>query len=132
AAVTVVVAEQHTVNFTNNCASGTPKLRAQDGKVLHSGGGSYTHPSALIGAIAYLQTGPCGANAENCPLIETTLRNPPSPGQGSSTDISLIPPHKFTKGVRFEYQNGCDGQGKTCKSADCKTAFHEKDDYGAQ
>ncbi|TRM65208.1 hypothetical protein BD626DRAFT_488040 [Schizophyllum amplum] len=131
-AATLIAAEQHVVQFVNNCGTGTPKLYGQNGALLHSGSGSYTRGSALIGGIAYLQTGPCGANGENCPLVEMTLRNPPSPGAGSSTDISLIPPHKYTKSVQFAYYNGCDGQGKTCKSASCSTAFHTPTDYGAQ
>ena len=40
--------------------------------------------------------GGCGFNGEGCTLIETTLVNPTSPGSGSSTDISLIPPHSFS------------------------------------
>ena len=42
------------------------------------------------------QSGSCGLNGEGCTLIETTLKNPTSPGAGSSTDISLIPPHTFS------------------------------------
>ncbi|KAL1752118.1 hypothetical protein FB107DRAFT_220609 [Schizophyllum commune] len=132
AGASLASAESHTVKFTNKCGTGTPKLYNQSGKLLHSGGGAYKHNGPLVGAIAYLQTGHCGANGDNCPLLETTLRNPTSPGAGSSTDISLIPPHAFTKGIRFEYYNGCDGKGKTCKSAGCKGAFHKTDDYGAQ
>ena len=40
--------------------------------------------------------GSCGDNGEGCTLIETTLVNPTSPGSGSSTDISLIPPLAFS------------------------------------
>lgn len=36
--------------------------------------------------------GSCGDNGEGCTLVETTLVNPTTPGSGSSTDISLIPP----------------------------------------
>ncbi|KAL1731149.1 hypothetical protein EV714DRAFT_209427 [Schizophyllum commune] len=132
AAASLVAAEQHTVQFTNKCGTGTPKLISQNGATLHSGTGSYTQNSAIIGAIAYLQTGPCGLNGDNCPIVETTLRDPPSPGAGSSTDISLIAPHKYTRAVHFEYYNGCNGQGKTCASANCHDAFHTPTDYWAQ
>ena len=37
-------------------------------------------------------SGNCGFNGDRCTFVETTLRNPPCPGCGSSTDISLIPP----------------------------------------
>ena len=40
--------------------------------------------------------GKCGFNGDGCTLIETTLVNPTAPGSGSSTDISLIPPHAFS------------------------------------
>jgi hypothetical protein len=38
-----------------------------------STGGAYTSNGPLIGAIAYLQTGSCGFNGENCITVETTL-----------------------------------------------------------
>ncbi|KAK7687749.1 hypothetical protein QCA50_008967 [Cerrena zonata] len=126
-----VSAETHTVVFDNRCGFGTPTLRAQNGQVL-STGGSFTINGPLIGAIAYLQTGGCGANGEGCTLIETTLRNPPSPGAGSSTDISLIPPHTFSVTSGFGYFNGCDGAGADCTNPNCPTAFHNPDDTFVQ
>ncbi|KAK7690576.1 hypothetical protein QCA50_005674 [Cerrena zonata] len=134
AAMTVaqgVAAESHTVRFTNKCGRGTPTLRNQQGKVL-STGGDFKSNGPLIGAIAYLQTGNCGANGEGCTLIETTLRNPTTPGSGSSSDISLIPPHKFSVASGFKYFNGCDGQGADCKDQNCKTAFHKPTDTNVQ
>lgn len=47
--------------------------------------------------------GGCGFNGEGCTLIETTLINPTSPGSGSSTDISLIPPYVSTPGGNDKY-----------------------------
>ncbi|QRW20844.1 hypothetical protein RhiXN_05833 [Rhizoctonia solani] len=84
-----VQAETHTVTFDNRCGYGTPTL-IQDGRVL-STGGAYTSYGPLTAAIAYLQTGACGFNGENCSLLETTLVNPTCAGCGSSTDVSLIP-----------------------------------------
>ncbi|EUC59589.1 glycopeptide protein [Rhizoctonia solani AG-3 Rhs1AP] len=126
-------AEKHTVTFKNNCGRGTAKL-IQGSKVLHSGGGSYTHHGPLMSAIAYLDTGPCKFNGEECTTLETTLRNPPSPGAGSSTDVTLIPPHKFNVAVGFSYSGGCNGVGNRCGSASCcpKGAFCKPDDYQSQ
>ncbi|KAG8683578.1 hypothetical protein FRC11_013352 [Ceratobasidium sp. 423] len=126
-------AESHTVTFKNNCGKGTPKL-IQAGKTLHSGGGSYKHNGPLMAAIAYLQTGECLLNGDKCTTLETTLRNPPFPGAGSSTDVTLIPPHKFSVAVGFHYMNGCDGVGNRCGSASCcpNGAFCKPDDYQSQ
>ncbi|KAL1682261.1 hypothetical protein EV122DRAFT_287226 [Schizophyllum commune] len=131
AGAALVAAESHTVTFHNNCGSGTPQLE-QNFQTLHSGDGSYTHNGPLSAAIAYLQTGSCGGSADGCTLLELTLQNPTSPGAGSSVDVSLIPPHTYSVKTGFSYSNGCDGQGKTCGSADCPEAFHVTDDYGAQ
>ncbi|KAI5118440.1 hypothetical protein M0805_009718 [Coniferiporia weirii] len=114
-------AESHEVIFTNNCGFGTPML-IQGPNVL-STGGSVIIDGALISAIAYLQTGSCGFNGEGCTLIETTLVNPTSPGSGSSTDISLIPPHAFSVTSGFGYFGGCDGAGADCTNPNCPTAF---------
>ncbi|KAF8887699.1 glycopeptide [Mucidula mucida] len=129
--VALVAGESHTVHFDNRCGYGTPKLISQSGSVL-STGGDYTSNGPLIGAIAYLQTGNCGFNGDSCTLIETTLRNPPSPGAGSSTDISLIAPHSFSVTSGFGYYNGCDGTGADCNNANCNTAFHNSNDNWVQ
>ncbi|KAH9485788.1 hypothetical protein JR316_0002703 [Psilocybe cubensis] len=123
-------AESHTVHFTNRCGHGTPTL-IQGGRVL-STGGDFTSNGPLVAAIAYLQTGNCGFNGEGCTLVETTLINPTSPGSGSSTDISLIPPHSFSVTSGFGYFNGCDGAGANCASANCNTAFHNPNDNQVQ
>ncbi|KAF9561904.1 glycopeptide [Agrocybe pediades] len=123
-------AESHTVRFTNRCGFGTPRL-IQGGNVL-STGGDFTSNGPLVGAIAYLQTGSCGFNGEGCTLIETTLRNPTSPGSGSSTDISLIAPHSFSVTSGFGYFNGCDGAGTNCNGPNCNTAFHVPTDNQVQ
>ncbi|KAF9478126.1 hypothetical protein BDN70DRAFT_922134 [Pholiota conissans] len=125
-----VNAESHTVHFTNNCGFGTPTL-IQGGRVL-STGGDFTSNGPLTAAIAYLQTGSCGFNGEGCTLIETTLVNPTSPGSGSSTDISLIPPHSFSVTSGFGYFNGCDKSGADCTNANCPTAFHQSNDNQVQ
>ncbi|KAJ7627395.1 glycopeptide [Roridomyces roridus] len=130
-AVTAVHGETHTVSFTNNCGRGTPTLIGQGGAVL-STGGAYTINGPLIGAIAYLQTGSCGFNGEGCTLLETTLRNPPSPGAGSSTDLSLIAPHAFSVTTGFGYYNGCNGAGADCTGPNCNTAFHVPTDTFVQ
>ncbi|KAF8577176.1 glycopeptide [Ramaria rubella] len=123
-----VAAESHTVTFTNKCGKGTPLLKA-NGQTL-STGGSFTINGPLVSAIAY--TGNCGDNGEGCTLVETTLQNPTTPGSGSSTDISLIPPHTFSVTSGFGYFNGCDGQGADCTSESCPQAFHVSTDTGVQ
>lgn len=90
-----------------------PKL-IQAGRVLSSGG-AYTSKGPLVAAIAYLQTGPCLLNGEKCTTLETTLKNPTCPGCGSSTDVSLIPPHKFSVATSFKYTGGCNGVGNGCE-----------------
>ncbi|KAF8726212.1 hypothetical protein AX14_007924 [Amanita brunnescens Koide BX004] len=127
---TAVSAESHTVHFVNNCGRGTPTL-VQNGNIL-STGGDYVSNGPLISAIAYLQTGSCGLNGEGCTLIETTLVNPTTPGSGSSTDISLIPPHAFSVTSGFGYYNGCDGAGADCTNPNCPTAFFQPGDTGVQ
>ncbi|KAH8119633.1 glycopeptide [Phellopilus nigrolimitatus] len=125
-------AETHTVSFENKCGTGTPKL-IQSGNTLSSGQ-PFTSNGPLVSAIAYLQTGNCGLNGERCITTEMTLQNPdPSkPGSGSSADLSLIPPLAFSKTTGFRYENGCDGQGRDCTSADCTTAFHKPSDTQVQ
>ncbi|KAF9465156.1 glycopeptide [Collybia nuda] len=130
AAVVGVQAEHHTVRFDNRCGFGTPTL-IRAGQTL-STGGDFNINGPLIAAIAYLQTGNCGLNGERCTLIETTLVNPTSPGSGSSTDISLIPPLAFSVTSGFGYYNGCDGAGTKCDNANCNTAFHKPDDTHVQ
>ncbi|KAG9079191.1 hypothetical protein FS749_008748 [Ceratobasidium sp. UAMH 11750] len=99
-----VTAETHTIIFTNRCGHGSPTL-IQAGRVL-STGSAYTANGPIVAAIAYLQTGSCGLNGENCTTLETTLKNPLS-----STDVSLIPPHAFSTPIGFAYHGGCDGTG---------------------
>ncbi|CAE6358572.1 unnamed protein product [Rhizoctonia solani] len=127
-----VQAERHVVHFDNRCGRGTPTL-IQGGRVL-STGGDYVSNGPLVAAIAYLQTGQCGFNGENCSMLETTLKNPTCAGCGSSTDVSLIPPHKFHVTTGFGYYGGCDGVGNNCKSASCcpSGAFCKTDDYQSQ
>ncbi|KAF9473063.1 glycopeptide [Pholiota conissans] len=122
-------AESHTVTFDNRCGRGTPML-IQGPNVL-STGQPFTSNGPLISAIAYLQTGPCLFNGEGCTLVETTLVNPTSPGSGSSSDISLIPPHAFNVAAGFTYNNGCSGH-TDCTDANCPTAFHKPDDTQVQ
>jgi len=125
-----VRAETHTISFDNKCGYGDPQL-IQGGKVLTNS--SYTSNGVFSSGIAYLQTGGCGFNGEGCTLLEMTLTNPTSvAGSGSSTDISLITPHAFVVPVAFAYENGCDGQGVACNSADCSTAFFQPDDTTVQ
>jgi len=125
-----VHAETHTVSFDNQCGHGTPQL-IQNGNIL-STGQPFTSNGPFSSAIAYLQTGNCLLNGEGCSLVETTLVNPTCNGCGSSTDISLIPPHAFSVPVQFSYSGGCNGQGATCTTADCKTAFFTPNDNQVQ
>ncbi|THU85268.1 hypothetical protein K435DRAFT_822463 [Dendrothele bispora CBS 962.96] len=125
-------AESHTVSFINRCGRGTPQL-VQRGNILSSGG-SFTSNGPFPAAIAYLQTGNCLLNGENCMTVEMTLQNadPARPGSGSSADLSLIPPLAFNVPVHFEYTNGCNGVGQTCSAANCATAFHVPSDTQVQ
>ncbi|KAF8157334.1 hypothetical protein K438DRAFT_1910077 [Mycena galopus ATCC 62051] len=125
------LAESHTVTFANNCGYGTPTLIGEGGVVL-STGGAYTIDAPLYGAIAYLQTGACGFNGENCLMVETTLVNPTTEGSGSSTDLTLIPPHAFSVTTGFGYVGACSPAGADCTNADCDTAFHVSTDTGVQ
>ncbi|KAF8178868.1 glycopeptide, partial [Mycena galopus ATCC 62051] len=126
------LAETHTVTFNNNCHTGTPTLIGQGGEVL-STGGAYTSNGPLIGAIAYLQTGACGFNGENCLMVETTLVNPTTAGSGSSTDLTLIPrEHAFSVTTGFGYVGACAPAGADCNNANCNTAFHVSTDNFVQ
>ncbi|KAJ3725006.1 glycopeptide [Lentinula guzmanii] len=129
AAATLATAETHTVTFTNLCGKGVPTLKANG--VTLSTGKPYTSNGPLEAAIAYLDVG-CGANGEGCTTVETTLVNPTSPGSGSSTDITLIPPHAFSVTTGFGYYNGCDGAGADCNNPSCPTAFFIPTDTGVQ
>ncbi|KAJ7487045.1 glycopeptide [Mycena latifolia] len=128
-AIGIAHAETHTITFTNKCKSGTPKL-IQGPNVLSSGDKPFTIHGPLRGAIAYLQTGDCGFNGENCIIVETTLVNPATPGSGSSTDLSVIPPHKFSVKTGFKYFNGCNGAGADCTNPNCPAAFHHPNETG--
>ncbi|KAJ6499318.1 hypothetical protein C8R45DRAFT_981965 [Mycena sanguinolenta] len=125
----VVQAESHTVDFVNRCGYGTPQL-IKGGSVLTTT--SYTSSGAFDAAIAYLQTGDCLFNGENCTLLELTMTNPVAAGGGSSADISLIPPHSFSVPTSIEFYGGCDGVGTTCDSQSCTTAFRQPDDTWVQ
>ncbi|PIL32341.1 hypothetical protein GSI_05587 [Ganoderma sinense ZZ0214-1] len=125
-----VIGESHTVHFDNRCGYGTPTL-IQGPNVL-STGADYTSNGPLIAAIAYLQTGNCGFNGDGCTLIETTLENVAPGNGGSSSDISLIPPHQFSVTSGFGYYNGCDGAGADCTYQGCPTAFYHPDDTWVQ
>ncbi|KAK7687771.1 hypothetical protein QCA50_008990 [Cerrena zonata] len=118
-----VYAESHTVVFVNDCGFGTPLLKAQDGTTL-STGGTFTINGPLIGAIAFLQTGSCSDKGEGCTIVEITLQNPTTPGNGSSVDINFLPPdHTFSGPTGFGYFNGCDGAGADCTTPNCPTPF---------
>ncbi|KAJ3898620.1 hypothetical protein F5879DRAFT_1066158 [Lentinula edodes] len=91
----------------------------------------YFRKGPLIAAVAYLDVG-CGADGQGCTMVETTLVNPTTPGSGSSTDITLIPPHSFSIATGFGYFNGCNGAGADCTNANCPTAFHNPNNTHVQ
>ncbi|KII89699.1 hypothetical protein PLICRDRAFT_561358 [Plicaturopsis crispa FD-325 SS-3] len=124
-----VSAETHTITLVNNCGTGNPVLKT-NGNTLKSGNGDYTSNAAIVAAISYLDTG-CGANGEGCLLVETTMQNPSTAGSGSSTDLSLIPPHAFNRKATFAYKNGC-SDSLSCDSGSCDTAFHVDTDTYVQ
>ncbi|KAF9523728.1 hypothetical protein CPB83DRAFT_798900 [Crepidotus variabilis] len=109
-----VQAEQHVIHFDNKCGRGTPTL-IQGSNVL-STGSDYIINGPILGATAYLQTGRCGFNGENCTAININLAN-----TGSSTQFDVTPPHTSFIAVHFEYTNGCDGKGDTCSSTTCQS-----------
>ncbi|EIW52330.1 glycopeptide [Trametes versicolor FP-101664 SS1] len=124
-ASTLVSAEGH-LRIIYRCGSGTPTL-VQGGRVL-STGGDFVSNGPLNSAVAYLQTGQCGFDGQNCAAVEMTLANP----SDSFADISLIPPHAFNVGsVSFRFFGTCSGFGATCASAGCGAAMHSADDTGA-
>ncbi|KZT10627.1 uncharacterized protein LAESUDRAFT_341679 [Laetiporus sulphureus 93-53] len=125
-----VKAETHSVMFDNQCGYGYPQL-IQGGTLL-SNGSVYTGEGAISSVIAYLQTGDCGWNGENCALVELTLTNPTAPGTGSSADISLIAPHTYNVQTSFSYYDGCANTGANCASSDCTDAFYNSDDNQVQ
>ncbi|KAF9245393.1 hypothetical protein BU15DRAFT_71144 [Melanogaster broomeanus] len=129
-ATITVNAESHVIKFVNQCGFGSPAL-IQDGTNILVGD-EYTTSGPYSG-IAYLQTGYCLANGENCTLLEMTMINPTCAGCGSTTDISLIPPHAYSVETSFAYYGGCDGEGKMCSDPDCsEDAFFTSTDYVAQ
>ncbi|PIL32321.1 hypothetical protein GSI_05567 [Ganoderma sinense ZZ0214-1] len=117
ALVGTAVGESHTVIFQNFCGYGTPLL-IQGNNVL-SRGFEYHSDGPLVSAIAYLQTGNCNFNGENCTLLETTLLNFAPGNAGSLTGINLRPPHQFSVPTGFNYFSGCDGAGSNCLDPDC-------------
>ncbi|PCH43867.1 glycopeptide, partial [Wolfiporia cocos MD-104 SS10] len=122
-------AETHTIRFNNQCGYGTPQLVYNGAAV--STGQDYTVDGSFSG-IAYLQTGDCGLNGEECLLLEMTLINPTVPGGGSSADISLIAPHAFNVQGSFSYFNGCNNTGANCADASCAAAFYQPDETEVQ
>lgn len=110
-------AESHTIKFVNKCGSGSPVLMYNGKNVLQ--GDQYTSNGPFSG-IAYLQTGSCNTNGENCTLLEMTLINSACVGCGSSVDISLIPPHAYSVESSFAFYGGCDGSGQTCSNPNCE------------
>ncbi|KAK0190202.1 glycopeptide [Armillaria mellea] len=129
-ALPYALAESHTVKMINQCGTGTPTL-SQNFAVL-STGADYTATGPFESAIAWLDTNDCAFNGRYCTLVEITLRNPTAPGAGSSVDLSIIEPNNvFNVPASFSYINGCEGEGKSCSSADCVDAFHVATDWDA-
>ncbi|KZV76449.1 hypothetical protein PENSPDRAFT_420349 [Peniophora sp. CONT] len=64
-----VQAVTHTITFANECGRGTPTLVGSNGAVL-STGAPFTINGPLTGATAYLQTGSCGSQGENCCTLD--------------------------------------------------------------
>ncbi|EJU05181.1 hypothetical protein DACRYDRAFT_29537, partial [Dacryopinax primogenitus] len=129
----VARAESHTLSFQNNCGFGTPTL-ILNGQVA-STGDPFTSQGSMSG-IAYLQTGNCNFNGENCSLLEFTLTSNGGQGGISSVDVSLIPPHAFSVPTGFFYDGvqECQNDGNECDSADCgpNHAFSKPTDFSSQ
>ncbi|KAG2134199.1 uncharacterized protein EDB93DRAFT_851360 [Suillus bovinus] len=128
-AIGVGASETHTIKFINQCGHGTPCL-VENGRNVSTGQDYVV--DGLFSGIAYLQTGQCDTNGEECTLVEMNLVNPTCPGCGSSVDISLIDPHRFNVEASFAYYNGCDGLGADCDGPNCAVAFYAPEDWYAQ
>ncbi|KAJ3751107.1 glycopeptide [Lentinula detonsa] len=107
-----VQAETHTVTLSNYCGSGIPLLK-QNGVTVSTGAAYIVN--GPLSAIAYLDTGSCGANGEGCTVLETTLDN----AQGSSTTFNMT---SYSIPTGFGYYNGCDGEGWDCTNLGCPGA----------
>ncbi|KAL0569587.1 hypothetical protein V5O48_012375 [Marasmius crinis-equi] len=133
AAAGTAMAERHTITMNNHCGRGTPTL-IRGGKVVATG--TTTVDGVFDAAIAYLQTGNCLFNGENCMTVEITLKNPnpAAPGSGSSVNLSLIPPHAFNVPISFHYASSGCSAGNSCNNANCppSQAFHVPTDTGSQ
>ncbi|KAJ3993582.1 hypothetical protein F5050DRAFT_1577294, partial [Lentinula boryana] len=103
----------------------------RNGATLSTGGSFTSNGKRNRACQFYIHLG-CGTDGEGCTMVETTLINPTTPGSGSSTDITLIPPHSFSVTTGFGYFNGCNGAGADCTNANCPTAFHQPDDTHVQ
>ncbi|GJE97615.1 glycopeptide [Phanerochaete sordida] len=111
--------ELHMIQFVNNCGFGTPLLKASTNNITISMGEAVTISGPLVDAVAFLQTGSCGDAGEGCTAVSITLRNPTSPGDGSSVVILEAPPYAFSVATGFGYFNGCDGAGQDCTFPGC-------------
>ncbi|GJE94381.1 hypothetical protein PsYK624_105500 [Phanerochaete sordida] len=74
AALSGARAESHHIHFVDKCGGGT----SSSGATLESSGHDYTSSGPLLRAIAYLQTGSCGATGSGCNVVEMNLQNPSS------------------------------------------------------
>ncbi|KZO97734.1 hypothetical protein CALVIDRAFT_58866 [Calocera viscosa TUFC12733] len=119
----VVIAESHTIEFTNNCGFGTPTL-VVDGTVV-STGDAYTANGPITDAFAFLQSGSCGANGESCAVLEPYLCNAADSGcNGSYVDLEITPPYSLSPEFRwYFYGNDCAGEGVTCNDDQCAIVF---------
>lgn len=90
----------------------------------------YSTSGDMTGWIIFLQNGSqCGANGENCLILEGALV---SDGY-SSVDMSLIPPHAFNSAMAFSYTDG--SGGRSCDIAECECdydVFCSSTDYESQ
>ncbi|VDB95499.1 unnamed protein product [Peniophora sp. CBMAI 1063] len=99
-AVAGVRAESHTITFTNRCGFGTPTL-VSHGAVL-STGGAFTI-NGPINATAFLQTGSCGSNGENCCDLNVSLSASASVcNTPSCVGVSGAPLHCLVSGGNVE------------------------------
>ncbi|KAJ6496310.1 glycopeptide [Mycena sanguinolenta] len=125
AGIAGVVAETHTITFTNDCPDPDFQIPTlMQGNILLSNGTQpFTIDGPLVGAIAFLQTGRCGGfgglPGNGCGIVEMTLVNPSTAGSNSSTDINIAFPFPFNVVLSFEYFNGCDGIGSNCTNEAC-------------
>ncbi|KAM5543273.1 hypothetical protein V8D89_003147 [Ganoderma adspersum] len=113
--------ETHTVHLQNNCCSGTnqPTLIVGDPSQGPSTNADFVFNGPLTDTVAFLQTGFCSPNGENCTVVQLALVNGDESGAQSSANVDLSFSRVFSIPTGFSFSNGCDGSGANCSDKEC-------------